>query len=556
MSAIYLQLQKTTGEGLTVQPDEVIVFDQTLIENGIEGLGYDQATGYIEFLHPGKYFVNWYVVMDPASTSGMVGLSLEASMNGVVTSGVNNPITASAPTASGQVSGTAIIEVEEEGTQLCLRNGAAAFILANVNSPANITVYAFEAVIPVDPDDDLTTLNADGPSGGDRTSSNADDGSGGEINLLAEGDTPGEVVGGCGTIVNFSNGGLTLTNPLTWPIILDVLQISWINSQLDNLNEVCTPTGLENLLGFPAGILNNILVAGPLSIALSAVEVAVSALSGPLFDLFEMTTSEGLISMDAYIGHSTCGIVPAIAGADIPVLSLVAGPPYPQIISRDGVITAFAAEYDALAEIDVSLINLIPGAIHTVNTLILGVLDALTVLVTTIGSLGSVLLGLGAPLPSDYADRINNLLMAQFNLGKPQTNHHMHAVLWHGVPRERGVLGSDVDWSNVADADLGALHFIDLAPISSALSLLGDVISAGGNVASSLLTLLSSRGTVNQVLNNSELNSQLVSGLTHPITAGDYLMVQFTLVGSDNTTLVAGVLASNLMASVTINGPE
>jgi hypothetical protein len=503
MSTVFMQLQSTAANAV-VPADGVLSFDTNLSQS-VNNISYNEATGVIAIPQTGVYYVYWSVVTQ------LVVHSAEVS---VVTS-TGDIFYADSSLREGMITGSAIIDVDTVGgVQFSIRNTSSSDIqLADVNPVANLVIHSIET----------DSVNS-------------------EIPVIKNG----------GSVVNFNSGGIDVTNPLTYPILLDILQISWMSDQINQLSKLCTPEELEICLGLHSGILSNIAVKIVLSPVLLALEQAIDALTLPLQNLFKLTSDNGLISMDSYIGHSNVGIVPAIASADLPILSLVAGPPYPQIIARDGMITSFAAEYDCLAAVDISLINLLPGAIHTVNGLITAVIDAFSVLVSTIGSLSALLLSLGSPLTAKYADILNKRLIHQFKTGTPNTNHHVHAILWKGSPNQGCALGGEVDWEKVSDLDLGLVPWLELAPIDTFLSSLGDVIAAGGNTLSTLLSLLGSRTTPNLSPTNTPFLDAKTSGIKHPIQAGDYLMVQFTLVGSDNTTILAGVLATNLMASVQI----
>lgn len=503
MSIVYLHLQSSIQNSTTIMPDSVLKFERTIELSDVNDISYNSNSGIIYLNQIGAYYVNWFVVSE--TSQGPLEFVLKTSDQQAVKS--------CSPLTKDQLMGSAVIIVTTPGLELTLCNGSSVVTFGDVPVIANLVIHSL----------DMTEREA-----GD--------------------DTPS-----CGTTISFTSGALDPTNPLTWPLIFEVFQISWLSKQLIDLQDTFTTAGLETLLELPDHVLSNPVVATVANTAINGCTTAVSTLLSCFHDSFSLGENAGLISMDAYIGHSTVGIVPAIASGDLPILSLVAGPPYPQIISRGGIITSFAAGYGALAQLDISLTGFLAGTLNTLNGLIDGLAGAIAALVDTIGSIGSILTGLGAPLPGNYADILNNLILTRLADGAPESNLNMHAVLWKGTPDPQDILQKGITWQKVSELDLGNIQFLGLGPIGSALSGFGAAISAGANVISSLLSLLSSRGTPSQGLNREPLNTALVSGLEHPISAGDYLIVQFTLKGDDHTTLLAGVLASDLMASVTIH---
>ncbi len=502
MSTVYLHLQSSIQNSTTIAPDSVLVFERTIELSDINDISYDNNTGIIHLNQVGAYYVNWFVVSEAAP--GPLEFVLKTSDQ--------QSIRSCSPLSKDQLMGAAVITVATPGLELTLCNGSSVVTFGDVPVIANLVIHSLD-MTEREPWDDAQS---------------------------------------CGTTISFTNGALDPTNPLTWPLIFEVLQISWFSKQLADLQETFTASGLEDLLELPANTLNNPLVSLVTDHAIAGCITAIADLLSCFNESFKLGDNAGLISMDAYIGHSTVGIVPAIASGDLPVLSLVAGPPYPQIISRGGIITSFAAGYGALAQLDISLTGFLAGTLNTLNGLIDGLGGAIAALVDTLGSIGSILTGLGAPLPGNYAEILNGLILSRLADGAPESNLNMHAVLWKGTPDPQDIIQKGITWQKVSDLDLGDIQFLGLGPIGSALSGFGAAISAGANVISSLLSLLSSRGTPSQGLNREPLNTALTSGLEHPISAGDYLMVQFTLKGDDHTTLLAGVLASDLIASVTI----
>ncbi len=506
MSSIYLQLQ-STAKNTAVLSNGNIMFDQALVESDTDNITYDNSTGMFLFHTTGVYYVSWSVAVVETPTTVSSEIALVTS-NG-------DYYRANSSLLTDEVSGSAIVTIELPETGLYVRNLSSGNIqLANVDIVANIVIHSIEA---------------------------SASGSGGII-----------APPGSGSIINFNSGGIDITNPLTFPILLEVLQLSLIQNEVNNLTDVFSCEGLESLFGMPGGILG-LVANGIMNVVLAPCRTILNALLGPLADICGPTSNEGLVSVDAYIGHANVGIVPALAGADIPILSLIAGPPYPQIIARDGTITSFAAKVDCLAALDVSVFNTIAGVFTTLFNLILELVSAVAAVISTLANIAGELLGLGAFLPDDYADILNNKVFRLWKTTTPDSNHHVHAILWKGNAIGSNALGGDVVWEKVSDLDLGPIPWAELSLVDVFISSLGDILEAGGNLIETIITLLGTHGKDNLSPTNLPFAGARISGLNAPISVGDYLMVQFTLVGIDNSTILAGVLATELMASVTIS---
>jgi hypothetical protein len=500
-----MQLQKNNDQGVLSPPGDIICFNDAQPQMA-PNISYDPIGGLLTLVQPGLYYVNWSVVAEDADPSNAEPLRITLVYG-------QKEITVESTAPADEVTGAGIIEIDSNVAQIYLRNDGDSFYYGSGMVVANLTISSIDMNDDTEPPEPIPDC-------------------------------------GCGTVVNFSNGGIDPTNPITWPLIFQALQLSWVLHHCERMQEVCTHSELEKLLGLNEGVLSFILVSPTITPVLNTINDTLLTSINDLVAL--LSDNAGIVSMDAYIGHSTMGVVPSLATGDLPILSLVAGPPYPQIIARNGIISSFSAEYDALAAVDVSLFGAFQGALSVMNGIISSLAGAVGTLVATFASIAPMLAGLGSPLPSDYADILNRWILAEQSITTPSSNHHMHAVLWHAKRDAVNALGGAVNWQKVSDLDLGAIPFAELGPLDTILSTFGNIFSAGGNVVSTLLTLLGVRGTPNQALNSMPLSAESVTGLNHAVESGDYLMVQFTLMGNDNTTILAGVLASNLMASVLI----
>jgi hypothetical protein len=504
MSSVYMQLQNTEQNSVLTGYSNIL-FNETLAHSDEEQIRYDTTTGIITIYKLGAYYLDWFLVSQQSASPVVLLLA--------VTSEGGRFVPANTALKRDEVTGSAVINVDEPGVQIALTNGTGDLVLGDVPVVANLVIHSLDMESVVSPSN--PNLECDG-----------------------------------GSIINFQSGVVDcpVCNPFSWPILLDVLQISWMQEQCNYLKKVCTPSGIEDLLGFPKGILSHVSVKShcePIFIDLLKI---LDDLTEP-FDMFSRVVSDaGLFSTDVYLNHADISVVPAISTGDLPFFGLD-GPLTPLIIAKDGFITSFAAEYDGVVAFDSSLFNTIPGIIITINQLFNLFASTIDTLIRTLSSISSILIGLGAPLPSLYADTLNNLIMKRLLAQTSDFNHHVHAVLWKRADH----YNEDTEWEKVTDIDLGPVPWLELAPLDTFVSSIGDIIAAGGNVLSTLLTLLGSRGTLNHSPTNVPFRAAMDTHIHHPISAGDYLIVQFTLVGSDNTTVLAGVIATNIMASVAID---
>lgn len=109
MSNIALQIQRTQAG--SVGTGENVVFDFVLYSSG--DIGYDPSTGVMTFLTPGRFVLNWNV-------STQAGMGSSAISFAVVLEG--NTIISSSPSRMGQVSGTAILNIQATPASVFLAN--------------------------------------------------------------------------------------------------------------------------------------------------------------------------------------------------------------------------------------------------------------------------------------------------------------------------------------------------------------------------------------------------------------------------------------------------
>ncbi|HWP79093.1 MAG TPA: peptidase G2 autoproteolytic cleavage domain-containing protein [Candidatus Acidoferrum sp.] len=129
MNNIALQLALM---GLTsVGPGNTVLFDTTLFETG--DISYDDATGVITLSVRGRYAIDWWVATQPARSASGAIFAISVSGGGKV-SGCS-------PFKTGQVSGSAVIEVSSPPAAVTLVNeGAAEFYYAAAPVKASLFV--------------------------------------------------------------------------------------------------------------------------------------------------------------------------------------------------------------------------------------------------------------------------------------------------------------------------------------------------------------------------------------------------------------------------------
>jgi hypothetical protein len=327
---------------------------------------------------------------------------------------------------------------------------------------------------------------------------------------------------GPGAIVNFANGIVDWANPLTWPIIATAVDLPDLSSLATLLDPLVTAL---NLIG-GTGIIDTVLAAIPLPIG-SFIPGGLSL--NNFIDILNQLANydtAGLAETNAYIGHANVGLVPSATGNALPVLNLVSGPPYPVILASGGTITNFAAEYDTLLSLNLSLILAgIPG----LSLLIDAYSSIQNILTDAINTVGGLL-----PIPSFPSISLPSATSGSLNV---------FAKLWHLPASTSGPVATT--WTQVAQLDLGTVDLATLAPLDQ----LPDVAGGLGATLGSLLSFNAADGDV--AVSNFRAGTMAVTA-NNTVSAGDYLMVQFGLANSGGLTVFAGVAAPNAIASVTI----
>ncbi len=114
-----------SGETDTLLSGDPVPFNIAPISSG--SISYVPGSGEIIISEAGYYLVNWWVATDGAETSPTVTIDLE--LDGVLVSQASSPI------VSGQVGGTAIVEVTTVPATLSLVNN----MVETIFIPATLT---------------------------------------------------------------------------------------------------------------------------------------------------------------------------------------------------------------------------------------------------------------------------------------------------------------------------------------------------------------------------------------------------------------------------------
>lgn len=128
-----LQLERLAAG--SVNAGQNVLFDTTLISVG--DISYDNATGAITLLQPGRYQFNWWVAPQTASTDSGVVFALRSSQNDVV---IGNSLQ-----RSSEVVGMAMVEVAVPPVTVTLQNENGIVFYGNsIPVKASLTVWGSE----------------------------------------------------------------------------------------------------------------------------------------------------------------------------------------------------------------------------------------------------------------------------------------------------------------------------------------------------------------------------------------------------------------------------
>lgn len=127
-----VQRQLTGSGGTLLGSNSIIVFD-TQIFNQSTDIFYNTSTGIFTITRMNSYYVSWWVSTDGTGVSPRVSFSLLLSNGGQIVS--------NSPSQSGQVSGTALVNVNGTPFYLALVNSTGDTVaLASLPVQANIII--------------------------------------------------------------------------------------------------------------------------------------------------------------------------------------------------------------------------------------------------------------------------------------------------------------------------------------------------------------------------------------------------------------------------------
>ena len=116
----------------TVGVDQNVIFNYVSV-NQTSDITYNQALGVFTLTTPATYLVTWWVATDGAGSASQVGFNLR--LNGVAQTAAYSPI------VSGQISGSSIIDVNDNPSVLALFNTSTDVVtLAATPAQANIVI--------------------------------------------------------------------------------------------------------------------------------------------------------------------------------------------------------------------------------------------------------------------------------------------------------------------------------------------------------------------------------------------------------------------------------
>lgn len=134
---ILLEIQKTSAG--SVQVDAQVDFDTVITSLG--DVTYDTGSGVITFNRVGRYLINWWIATRSSLSANEIVFSLVSSQG--------DDIIGNSPIKTGEVYGTAIINVETAPATLSLINQSLAEIFYSTQVPVKATMTIVEQ--PVGP---------------------------------------------------------------------------------------------------------------------------------------------------------------------------------------------------------------------------------------------------------------------------------------------------------------------------------------------------------------------------------------------------------------------
>ncbi|MCL1991277.1 MAG: hypothetical protein FWG67_10360 [Defluviitaleaceae bacterium] len=128
-----ISLQLTTLDERTLPDKNPVIFDESLSDNS-RYMGYNPETGIIEICKRGMYVIDWTIAVEDALACDFVRFGLT----------VNETFHTSStlPTTSGQLTGHALIQVNQVPTTVKLINDTGAAVrLSNIDPTAHLRIF-------------------------------------------------------------------------------------------------------------------------------------------------------------------------------------------------------------------------------------------------------------------------------------------------------------------------------------------------------------------------------------------------------------------------------
>lgn len=139
MSNIALQIERTQPGSVDI--GENVVFDSVLYSSG--DIDYDPSTGVMTFPTPGRFVLSWNV--STQTSMGSSGVVFAVVLGG-------NAVISSSPSKTGQVSGTAIVDIETAPASVFLANDGGGSCFYSTTGPvtASLTIIQDDPGAEVD----------------------------------------------------------------------------------------------------------------------------------------------------------------------------------------------------------------------------------------------------------------------------------------------------------------------------------------------------------------------------------------------------------------------
>ncbi len=177
-------------------------------------------------------------------------------------------------------------------------------------------------------------------------------------------------------IVSFTTGPVNWTMPTTWPFVITGLDLSGLGESLQPAADF-----LQVIMNIASTVTSPLyMVFNPLlSVFQDILEATHLAYVPDMASLLAMLTQftgvantpDVSLRLNSTIGLANVGTHIELGNTDIDIWrGIVAGPPFPIVMPRDGQVTSFAADFNALAAVNPQqVLNIIPGLTELLDVL-------------------------------------------------------------------------------------------------------------------------------------------------------------------------------------------